>query len=32
MDPLVPVLAGLVVDIVWFLESCEDDRWIPTLR
>ncbi|MFI9543287.1 hypothetical protein ACIHAR_04940 [Streptomyces sp. NPDC052016] len=29
MDPLVPVLAGLVVDIVWFLESCEDDEVDP---
>jgi hypothetical protein len=25
-DPLVPVLAGLVVDVVWFLDSCEDDE------
>lgn len=29
MDPLVPVLAGLVVDVVWFLESCEDDEVDP---
>ncbi|MFJ2239365.1 hypothetical protein [Streptomyces sp. NPDC087859] len=28
-DPLVPVLAGLVVDIVWFLDSCEDDEVDP---
>ncbi|MEU6425077.1 hypothetical protein ABZ860_04205 [Microbispora sp. NPDC046973] len=25
-DPLVPVLAGLVVDVVWFLDGCEDDE------
>ncbi|WP_214326523.1 hypothetical protein [Nonomuraea sediminis] len=25
MDPLVPVLAGLVVDMAWFLDTCEDD-------
>ncbi|MGW6490400.1 hypothetical protein [Streptomyces sp. NPDC055056] len=29
MDPLVPALAGLVVDIVWFLESCGDDEVDP---
>ncbi|MGW1029183.1 hypothetical protein ACWD4J_36815 [Streptomyces sp. NPDC002577] len=29
MDPLVPVLAGLVVDVVWFLESCGDDEVDP---
>ncbi|MFB8206298.1 hypothetical protein [Streptomyces sp. NPDC056010] len=28
-DPLVPVLAGLVVDVVWFLDSCEDDELAP---
>ncbi|MFI7631691.1 hypothetical protein [Microbispora rosea] len=28
-DPLVPVLAGLVVDVVWFLDSCEDDEVNP---
>ncbi|MFJ5612590.1 hypothetical protein ACIQCJ_24810 [Streptomyces sp. NPDC093221] len=28
-DPLVPVLAGFVVDIVWFLDSCEDDEVAP---
>jgi hypothetical protein len=22
----VPVLAGLVVDVVWFLDSCDDDE------
>ncbi|MGA5181653.1 hypothetical protein ACPCBF_17990 [Streptomyces pseudogriseolus] len=29
MDPLVPALAGLVVDAVWFLESCDDDEVDP---
>ena len=29
MDPLVPVLAGLVVDVVWFLDSCDDDEVDP---
>ncbi len=29
MDPLVPVLAGLVVDVVCFLDSCEDDEVDP---
>ncbi|MFF1870269.1 hypothetical protein [Kitasatospora herbaricolor] len=28
-DPLVSVLAGLVVDVVWFLDSCEDDEVDP---
>ncbi|MFF7454633.1 hypothetical protein [Kitasatospora sp. NPDC008115] len=28
-DPLVPVLAGLVVDIVRFLDSCGDDEVDP---
>ncbi|MGY0055125.1 hypothetical protein ACWY4P_00805 [Streptomyces sp. LZ34] len=28
-DPLVPVLAGLVVDVVWFLDSCEDEEVDP---
>lgn len=28
-DPLVAVLAGLVVDVVWFLDSCEDDEVDP---
>ncbi|PZT77603.1 MULTISPECIES: hypothetical protein [unclassified Streptomyces] len=28
-DPLVPVLAGLVVDVVCFLDSCEDDEVDP---
>ncbi|MER6251859.1 hypothetical protein ABT224_10860 [Streptomyces sp. NPDC001584] len=28
-DPLVPVLAGLVVDVVRFLDSCEDDEADP---
>jgi hypothetical protein len=28
-DPPVPVLAGLVVDVVWFLDSCEDDEVDP---
>jgi hypothetical protein len=28
-DPLVPVLAGLVVDVVWFLDTCEDDEVDP---
>lgn len=25
-DPLVPVLVGLVVDIAWYLDSCDDDE------
>ncbi|GAB3910320.1 hypothetical protein [Microbispora bryophytorum] len=29
MDPLVPVLAGLVVDVVWFLDGCKDDEVDP---
>ncbi|WP_433518748.1 hypothetical protein ACQP2T_26555 [Nonomuraea sp. CA-143628] len=29
VDPLVPVLAGLVVDVVWFLEGCGDDEVDP---
>lgn len=29
MDPLVPALAGLVVDFVWFLDSCGDDEIDP---
>ncbi|MFC0543679.1 hypothetical protein [Kutzneria chonburiensis] len=29
MDPLLPVLAGLVVDAVWFLDSCGDDEVNP---
>ncbi|MGY1581408.1 hypothetical protein [Streptomyces sp. MN13] len=29
MDPLVSALAGLVVDVVWFLESCGDDEVDP---
>lgn len=28
-DPLVPVLAGLVVDIVWWLDSCGDEEVDP---
>jgi hypothetical protein len=28
-DPLVPALAGLVVDVVWFLDSCGDDEVDP---
>ncbi|GLW69582.1 hypothetical protein Kpho02_18810 [Kitasatospora phosalacinea] len=28
-DPLVPVLAGLVVDVVRFLDDCEDDEVDP---
>ncbi|MDF6044067.1 hypothetical protein LRD69_18395 [Streptomyces sp. JH14] len=28
-DPLVPVLAGLVVDSLWFLDSCGDDEVDP---
>jgi hypothetical protein len=28
-DPLVPVLAGLVVDMVWWLESCGDEEVHP---
>ncbi|MFF4473929.1 hypothetical protein ACFYZ3_30805 [Streptomyces sp. NPDC001599] len=29
IDPLVSALAGLVVDAVWFLESCGDDEVDP---
>ncbi|MFI6861578.1 hypothetical protein ACIBKZ_17020 [Streptomyces sp. NPDC050421] len=29
MDPLVTALARLVVDAVWFLESCDDDEVDP---
>ena len=28
-DPLVPALAGLVVDVAWFLECCGDDEVNP---
>lgn len=28
-DPLVPVLAGLIVDIVWWLDSCGDEEVDP---
>ena len=28
-DPLVSVLAGLVVDIVWWLDSCDDEEVDP---
>ncbi|CAL9490398.1 hypothetical protein SUDANB126_03228 [Streptomyces sp. enrichment culture] len=29
MDPLVPALAGLVADTLWFLDSCGDDEVDP---
>ncbi|MFG3131173.1 hypothetical protein [Streptomyces tendae] len=29
MDPLVPALAGLLVDALWFLDSCGDDEVDP---
>ncbi|MFG3058991.1 hypothetical protein ACGFYM_10385 [Streptomyces sp. NPDC048231] len=29
MDPLVPVLTGLLVDVVWWLESCGDEEVDP---
>lgn len=29
IDPLVPVLVGLVVDIVWWLDSCGDEEVDP---
>jgi hypothetical protein len=29
MDPLVPALAGLVVNALWFLDSCGDDEVDP---
>ncbi|MFF1438491.1 hypothetical protein [Streptomyces sp. NPDC058295] len=28
-DPLVPALAGVLVDVVWWLESCGDDEVDP---
>lgn len=28
-DPLVPVLTGLVVDLVWWLDSCDDQEVDP---
>ncbi|MER7754670.1 hypothetical protein [Kitasatospora sp. NPDC097643] len=28
-DPLVPVLAGLVVDTLWFLDNCGDEEVDP---
>jgi hypothetical protein len=28
-DPLVPVLAGLVVDLPWWLDTCGDDEIDP---
>jgi hypothetical protein len=28
-DPLVPVLAGLVVDVLWWLDTCGDDEVDP---
>lgn len=28
-DPLVPVLVGLVVDVVWWLDSCGDEEVDP---
>lgn len=28
-DPLVPALTGLVVDVVWWLESCGDEEVDP---
>ncbi|MFJ4332182.1 MULTISPECIES: hypothetical protein [unclassified Streptomyces] len=28
-DPLVPTLAGLLVDVVWWLESCGDEQVDP---
>lgn len=28
-DPLVPALTGLLVDVVWWLESCEDEEVDP---
>ncbi|MFF3002221.1 hypothetical protein ACFVTF_05355 [Kitasatospora sp. NPDC057940] len=33
IDPLVPVLAGMVVDSVWFLDSCDDEvEPVPSRR
>lgn len=29
IDPLVPALTGLVVDLTWFLDSCDDDTLNP---
>ncbi|MGW2743801.1 hypothetical protein [Streptomyces sp. NPDC001450] len=29
MDPLVPALTGLLVDVVWWLESCGDEEVDP---
>ncbi|GAB2870254.1 hypothetical protein GCM10027074_42320 [Streptomyces deserti] len=29
MDPLVPALTGLLVDVVWWLESCGDEDVDP---
>ncbi|TDT94178.1 hypothetical protein EDD99_5361 [Streptomyces sp. 846.5] len=28
-DPLVPALAGVVVDVLWFLDSCGDEEVDP---
>ncbi len=28
-DPLVPVLAGLLIDNLWFLDGCDDDEVHP---
>jgi hypothetical protein len=28
-DPLVPVLAGLVIDVAWYLDRCDDDEVGP---
>jgi hypothetical protein len=28
-DPLVPVLAGLVIDVAWYLDRCDDDEVDP---
>ncbi|MEU8572515.1 hypothetical protein [Streptomyces asoensis] len=28
-DPLVPALAGILVDVVWWLESCGDEEVDP---
>ncbi|MEV8548756.1 hypothetical protein AB0L04_02780 [Streptomyces glaucescens] len=28
-DPLVPALTGLLVDVVWWLESCGDEEVDP---
>lgn len=29
MDPLVPALTGLLVDVVWWLDSCGDEEVDP---